>query len=186
MVVAAIAPDLNAQPILLLLQTCNIRIAFNLVKIILDVRADVLSEDRQIGRSVLRPEAFIDLISWALRSEHSNATWLVVDPEAFKAALVGPRHLSISALDVLVVYDGSRAFRCLNTSWSRSLLVLCERASIFIIVNGHHAHLPIVSHRCTEVHGFERQVCILNAENYSANMSALILASLKLTFKVVQ
>ena len=88
-IVAAIAPDLNANPVLLLLQACDVGL-FDQVEIGLDISSHVLTEDRKVCLAVLSPETFVYLVAWSWHSKHANTSWLIVDPEALKAAFIRP------------------------------------------------------------------------------------------------
>ena len=104
MVVAAIRPDLDALSILLIVR-CDLAGLVERLQVVLDIEADVLSEDAEVCLTVLLPEAFIDLVRvWC--SEHTKSAGLAVDPVAFECASIRPQEFSISALDELIVNDG--------------------------------------------------------------------------------
>ena len=103
-VVAAIRPDFDALAILLIVR-CDLASLIERLQVVLDIEADVLSEDAEVCLTVLLPEAFIDLVRvWC--SEHTKSAGLAVDPVAFECASIRPQEFAISALDELVVNDG--------------------------------------------------------------------------------
>ena len=104
MVVAAIRPDLDAFAILLIVR-CDLAGLVERLQVILDIEADVLSEDAKIGLTVLLPEAFIDFVRVRC-SEHAKSAGLSVDPVALECATIWPQEFTVAALDELVVNDG--------------------------------------------------------------------------------
>ena len=88
MVVAAIAPHLNALAILLVMGR-HFRGFIQSLKVVLDVEADVLSEDAKVRLAVLLPEALIDFIGVRC-TEHAQTTGLSIDPVALEGAPIGP------------------------------------------------------------------------------------------------
>ena len=105
MVIASVTPDFYSLTILFVLRL-HIRISIYTVSRLISkhILTIVLSEDTQIGRPVLLPEAFEHFVSG--RSEHSNSTGLPIDPISFERTSIRPYQLSIATFVVLVVHYG--------------------------------------------------------------------------------
>ena len=104
MVIAAIAPHLDALAVLFVLRL-HIRVSVHAVGRIpcKDVSAVVLTEDAKIGGPVLLPESLKHFVRG--RSEDANATCLTIDPVAFECTAIRPYQLSIATLVVLIIND---------------------------------------------------------------------------------
>ena len=150
MVVAAIGPDLNSLSILFILRR-NLWSWLNRVKVILDVKANILTEDAQTSLAVLLPKSFIDIVrqvDW--RAEDTQATGLPIDPVSFEGASIGPDHLAIATLGVFVAGN-----RIVTLLWADLSLSIERATSLTTAVNWHHAHLAHVLEGA-KFHRFER------------------------------
>mmetsp|Transcript_31300 Transcript_31300/g.38721 ORF Transcript_31300/g.38721 Transcript_31300/m.38721 type:complete len:295 (-) Transcript_31300:319-1203(-) len=148
-VVAAVGPHFDSFTILLVLR-CDFRLRLDRVEVVLDIKTDVLTEDTQVRLPILLPEAFVNFLSLGLgRAEDTQTACLPIDPVTFKAAAIGPNHLAVAALRVLVV--DNRVITLLRTEASLSTR---SAANFAAAINGHHAHLAHVLEGA-ELHGLE-------------------------------
>ena len=87
-IVAAIAPHFDALAILLVVRR-HFRGSIKGLKVVLDVEANVLSEDAKVSLAILLPEALIDFVGVRC-AEHAQTTGLSIDPVALESATIGP------------------------------------------------------------------------------------------------
>ena len=112
-VVAAIAPHLNALSILLvLLAACHFRLRVHVVQIFLNVGVGALTENAEISLAILLPEALISLHAWFGGAEHTNSASLPIDPVAFKSAAIRPDQFAVATLSKFVVDNLVTGARC--------------------------------------------------------------------------
>jgi len=165
-IVAAVAPDLNAQSILFLLNALRcFRLHFERIQVFKNVVAWVLTEYRKICLSVLLPKSFVSLATRLRCTKHANAPGLPVDPVSFEGAAVGPLQFTIPTLVELVL---SVSLELRRTVWCCSLLsypVVLLVAFGFLILDECLTHLAdefegAEFHRSVlELAVFEAQFC---------------------------
>ena len=170
MVIAAIAPHLNAFSILFVL-CCRLGLLLQHVKVVHDVAVTLtLPEDAQICGTVLLPEALVDFIARLRCPVDPNTAGLAVNPVAFEGASIGPHQAPIATLNVLVIDD--RLFLV----WRSALLVALSVISLLSVfkvglsllaIDGHEAHLAHEFERAVLLR-LETQLSVLQAKTYSA------------------
>ena len=88
-IVASIAPYFD--PLAVLLVLCrHLGSVLDRVKVILNVKANVLSENTKACLSVLLPETLVQFFSAHRGSEHSKSTSLAINPITFKRTAIWP------------------------------------------------------------------------------------------------
>ena len=149
-IIATIAPYLDSFSILLL-HGCHLWLWFDSFKVILDVKADVLTENAKVCVAVVLPEAFVYLFIGSGRTEHSQAHCLPIDPIALKWASILPDQLAIATLLEDIIDHGIVSLLLAKLLLLLSLALTISRSRYLAIrIHGKVSRLTHVSQR-TEV-----------------------------------